>query len=129
MPTLATATRNAVLDAIDDLINTGSGTANLRGYTTGGSASGTLLFECAFGNPAFAGAASGSMAANAITADSSANATGTLAVAEIFNRNNASVFTGITCGTSGAEINFNTLSITTGDNVSISSLTITCPAS
>jgi dTDP-4-amino-4,6-dideoxygalactose transaminase len=34
-----------------------------------------------------------------------------------------------TCGTSGADINLSSLSITAGDTVSCSSLTITVPAS
>jgi hypothetical protein len=32
------------------------------------------------------------------------------------------------CGTSGSDINFNTVSWTSGDNISVSSLTVTVPA-
>ena len=73
------AARNAALNAMFDLLNTGylriySGTqpANVAAAITG-----TLLAELTFGATAFAAASAGSKTANAITQDSSANATNT----------------------------------------------------
>jgi hypothetical protein len=74
--------RNAMVDALAALLNTGY----LRIYSGAQPATaddapgaGTLLAELRFGNPAFAAAAAGQAAANAITQDSAANATGTAA--------------------------------------------------
>lgn len=125
--TLATAVRNAAADAVVDLIDAGStdATGDLGIYTT---AFGTLLALPLFANPAFGAAASGVATANAITDDSSADATGTAAVLRIRDRDNTNLIDG-SVGTSGEDLNLNTTSITTGDVVSITSATITMPAS
>lgn len=123
--TLMTATRNAACDAIVDLIDGGAGAGTLKFYT---SAFGTLLATLTFTDPAFGAAATGTATAATITADTSADATGTAAVWRIEDSNGADVLEG-TAGTSGADINFNTVSWTAGDNISVSSLTITVPAS
>ncbi len=124
--TLPTATRNAACNAIVDLLDVGSGqaTGDLRFYT---AAFATLLATLLFSNPAFGAASTGVATASAITADSSADATGTAAVLRARDRDAGTVFEG-TVGTSGADINFNTVSWTSGDNISVSSLTFTVPA-
>lgn len=123
---IATGVRNSQADAIVDAIDTGSSAANgkLRVYTSGHS---TLLAELDFANPAFGAAASGVATANSITAESSAPATGTAAVLRVVDRDDATVFDG-TVGTSGEDYNLNTVSITTGDQVSCTSMTMTAPA-
>jgi hypothetical protein len=124
--TVPTASRNAMCNALVDLLDIGSGQASgdLQFHT---AAFATLLATLLFSNPAFGNAATGVATANAITADSSADASGTAAVWRARDRDAATVLEG-TAGTSGADINFNTVTWTAGDNISVSSLTITVPA-
>lgn len=124
--TVPTASRNAMCNAFVDLLDVGSGqaTGDLRMYT---AAFATLLATLLFSNPAFGNSAVGVATASAITADSSADASGTAAVWRARDRDAATVVEG-TLGTSGADINFNTVTWTSGDNISVSSLTITVPA-
>lgn len=122
---IATSVRNSMCDALVDAIDAGAGTSHLRIYT---SAFGTLLAELDFANPAFGAASSGTATANTITDETSAPATGTAAVIRVIDRNGTTVFEG-TAGTSGTDLVLNTTSITTGDRVTVSSATITMPAS
>lgn len=62
-----------------------------------------------------------------ITADSSADATGTAAFFRILTQSGGTVIAQGTVGTSGCDLNLNTVSITSGSNVSITSATITLP--
>jgi len=123
MPTLETSARNAACDAIVDLIDAGAGAGTLQFETSGDVEVATLTFS----DPAFGNAASGTATASAITEDSNATG-GTIAQASAYDSNAAKVIE-FTCGTSGADINLSSLSITAGDTVSCSSLTITVPAS
>lgn len=123
--TLPTASRNAACNAIVDLLDAGSGPGTLSFYTTSFA---LLLAVLTFSDPAFGNASSGTATADAITADSSANASGTAAVWRVADSDANSVLEG-TAGTSGADINFNTVTWTAGDNISVSSLTVTVPAS
>ena len=124
---ISTAARNAIADAFVDQIDVGSTDSggDLNIYT---AAFGTLLAEPQFSATAFGAAAAGVATANAITSDSSANATGTAAVLRIQDQDNATVAEG-TVGTSGEDLNLNTTSITSGDTVAITSATLTAPAS
>jgi hypothetical protein len=124
--TVPTASRNAMCNALVDLLDVGSGqsTGDLRFYTASFA---TLLATLLFSNPAFGNSATGTATASAITADSSADASGTAAVWRARDRDGTTVLEG-TCGTSGQDINFNTVTWTAGDNISVSSLTITVPA-
>ena len=56
--------------------------------------------------------------------DSSADATGTAAVARIRTSANVDVVTGLTVGLSASDINLDSLSITAGQTVTINSATI-----
>lgn len=91
---------------------------------TGGTAT-TLLAELTC-NATFApGAASGVLTFNAITQDSSANATGTATWFRIVQSDGTThVFDG-NVGTSGSDLNLNTTSIVSGAAVSVTSFTIT----
>ena len=60
-----------------------------------------------------------------ITADASADATGTAAIARIKNSSGTVIVDELTVGTSGTHVVLNSTSITAGQNVSISSATIT----
>lgn len=124
---IATTVRNSMCDAAVDAIDVGSTDAAgaFNGHTAAYAA---LLFECAASNPAFGAASTGVATASAISNDSSANNTGTASVGRVQNRDNATVFD-FTIGTSGQDLNLNTVSITSGDTVSITSATVTMPAS
>jgi hypothetical protein len=77
--------------------------------------------------PAYGAAAAGVATANAIGDDTDADATGTAAVGRAKDRDNTTCHD-FTIGTSGEDLNLNTVSITSGDTVSITAATITMPA-
>ena len=124
MATLPTASRNAATDAIVDLVDAG-GTGTIEIRTSGGS---TLLATLTMSATAFGAASVGVATANAITDDTSADATGTAAEFQLISGGAADVITG-TVGTSGSDINFTSVSFTAGDTISITSMTVTVPAS
>ncbi|MCE9566361.1 MAG: hypothetical protein K8U57_30425 [Planctomycetes bacterium] len=84
----------------------------------------TLLAELALSATFAAGAASGVLTANSITADSSADATGTATFFSLLTSGGTRKVDG-TVGTSGCDLNLNTTSIVAGAQVSVSSLTLT----
>lgn len=126
---LATAVRNTMLDAISAAVDAGAGAGLLRVYdgtrpATGGAAT-TLLAELTFSNPCVAaGASSGVLTFDAITADASANASGTATWCRGVDSTGTFVFDG-NVGTSAADFILNTVTITAGQQVSCSSGTIT----
>jgi hypothetical protein len=84
-----------------------------------------LLAELTLGNPAFGNAdANGVAAANAITGDTSANLTGTAAFFRLLTSGAASRFQGLV-GTSGCDLNLNSIAIQADADVEVTSLTIT----
>ena len=87
-----------------------------------------LLAELTFGSPAFGAAVAGVATANAITKDSAADATGTAGWFRALTSGNAPVYDG-EVGTSGADLNLDTVAIQQNAEVSITSLTYTQPAS
>jgi len=123
MPTLETAARNAACDAIVDLIDAGAGAGTLVFETSGDVEVATLTFS----DPAFGNAATGVATASAITSDTNATG-GTVAQASFYDSNSNKVLE-CTVSTSGADINLSSLSVGAGDTVSVSSLTVTVPAS
>jgi hypothetical protein len=133
--TLSTAARNARVDALVDLVDGGSGAGKVRIYDgsrpagPGTAVSGqTLLAELTFTDPAFGAGSSGVATASSITSDSSADATGTASWARILDSNNVAVWD-CSVGTSGSDINLSSVSIVAGGTVSITSWTVTDPAS
>lgn len=121
----STAARNAMLDAITTAVGN---SALLRFYdgsrpATGGTAT-TLLAELTC-NATFAPSASGGvLTLNAITSDTSANATGTATWFRIVTSGGTFVIDG-NVGTSGSDLNMNTTSFVSGATVAVSSFTIT----
>ncbi len=124
--TTAVARRNTTLDNLLDSLN--GGTINIydgsrpAGPDTAVGAQ-VLLAVLTFNATAFGAASSGSKTANAITADSSANATGTASWFRCLTSGAAAVIDG-SVGTSGADLNLNTTSIVSGAEVSISSFVV-----
>lgn len=128
---ISTAAANAAANAVVDLIDAGSGAGKLRIYDgskpTGPDtavSSQTLLAELTFSDPAFGSASSGVATASAITADPSANASGTATWFRVLDSNNTAIFDG-TVGTSSADLVLNSTSISSGAEVGVTSMTYT----
>lgn len=127
-PKLSNAAANAAVDAVAALLNNGY----LRIYdgaqpTDADTALGAqvLLAELRFNATAFAGAVAGAAAANALTADSSANATGTASWFRALKSDGTTVVFDGSVGTSGANLNLNSTAIQSGAAVSVSAFTYT----
>jgi hypothetical protein len=82
------------------------------------------LARLTFGNPAFAAAVAGVATANAITQDSSADAAGTAAWCRVLKSDGTAVMDG-SVGTSGCNLNINSVAISAGAAVSATSFTLT----
>ena len=103
---ISNAAASAAADAVTALVNGGtlriySGTKP-AGPDTGLSGN-TVLAELTFGNPAFGSASNGVATANSITADSSANATGTASFFRAFASNGTTAVFDGEVGTGGWE--------------------------
>jgi hypothetical protein len=123
----STAIRNAQLDQITTAVGT---TAKLRIYSgtrpanVAASITGTLLAELTC-NATFApGSASGVLTLNAITSDSSADATGTASHFRLWNSAATTAMIDGDVSTSGADLNLNSVSLTIGGSVAVTSFTI-----
>ena len=131
---LANAPQQAAMDAVVDLIDAGAGAGTINIYDGTQPADAntavstqTLLATLTFSDPAFGATSTAGVAtASAITEDSSANATGTASWARILDSNSAVIFD-CDVGTTGTTIILNSVSITIGGTVSITSFTMTHP--
>lgn len=97
------------------------------------AATGTLLATLTMSADAFTGPTDANPGAlltgAAITSDSSADATGTAAHFRILTQGGGTAICEGSVGTSGADLNFNTVAFTAGSVISISSFTVTMPES
>jgi hypothetical protein len=115
--------RNTWADAVDDEVNTGTTDTggDIQFGTTGFA---IIVAEMEFSNPAFGAAAAGVITmASPPKTDASALA-GTMAVFRIRDRDNVLILDG-TVGTSGQDINFNSVIVSAGQTVELTSLTWT----
>ena len=126
-----TTLRNNQLDEITALIDAGAGAGKARIYdgtppaNVGTALSGnTQLAELILTDPSAGAASGGVLTFNAIADDTSADATGTASFVRFLDSDNNPVIQG-TVGTSGADINFNSVSFVAGGLVEITSFTIT----
>lgn len=124
-------TRNTMLDDIDTAIGA-SGFLRIYDGTQPTDADTALgaqvkLAELPLSATAFGAAAAGVMTANAITDDASADAAGTASWFTLTTSAGVRVVDG-SVGTSGADLNLNSVTISAGANVSVSALTITLAA-
>ena len=116
---------------LDQITSRAGASCRIRIYSgtrpaTGGTET-TVLAELT-GNATFAPAASGGvLTLNAITQDSSADATGTASWFRIASSGGTNHVLDGDVGTSGSDLNLNSTSIVAGGTVSISSFTITAP--
>lgn len=116
--------RNSRANLIKTAVDAGGVAGFFRVYdgsrpATGGTAT-TLLAELTFSFPSAAAASGGVLTFSAITADASANATGTATWGRMVDSTGAFV-QDFSVGTSGADYILNTVSITLGVNVSCTS--------
>lgn len=130
-PKLSIASRNLALNAALDVLNSGffdfyDGTQPTDADTAVGAQ--VKLARCTFGATAFAAAAAASKAANAITQDSAADATGTVAWYRLWKSDGTTSVWDGSCGTSGANVNFNSTAIQINAAVSVTSFTATMAA-
>jgi hypothetical protein len=121
------AIRNQLADLVVDAID--GGTTNPTGKLVLKDGA-TVLAELNMFNPAFGAASGGTATANAITDDTSANASGTADNFEIQNRDGTVILTGnnITTTGGGGDLELNALFVAIGVNVSVTSLTYSAPA-
>lgn len=120
--TYNTNVKNSRLNAVRDAIDAGAGPGTLEICTAGYA---TVLAILTLSDPSAPNASGGVLTFNAITQDSAADNTGTAAVARIKDSSGTVVIDGLTVGTSGANINLNTVSIVANDIVQITSASIT----
>lgn len=122
--TIPTASRNAMCDALVDKVDDGAGAGTLNIYDSGD----VLLASLVMTDPAFGAAATGVATAAAIADDASADASGTADYFTLEDSDSNEILRG-SVGTSGEDLNLNTTTIAAGGVVSVSSLTVTMPAS
>ena len=124
------ATCNAKADAVARLEDNGyiriyDGTVPTRADDSIGAS--VLLAELRFSATSAPAASNGVVTYSSITADSSANATGTATYYRTFKSDGTTVVRQGTVGTSGADMNLNSTSIQSGAQVSLTSMTYTIP--
>mgnify|MGYP001619169018 CR=1 FL=1 len=130
-PHLSVAAATAAADTLAALCNGGvvrlydgvqPATANTAVTTQ------VLLATVTFANPAFGAAVAGVATANAMTADSDADATGTATWFRALSSASATVFDG-SCGTADADCVLSSTAIVQHASVTITSVTLTVPLS
>lgn len=122
----STELRNAKLDANTTVIGNAGKLEIYAGTDTAGTANaeGTLLAVFTLGTP-FAPAASAGVLTPALPSATTGVAAGTAGWARVTKADGTTAVMDLTVGTSGAQINLNTLTISVGVAVSVTSWTIT----
>jgi len=119
------AVKTARMIAVRDQIDAGGAAGKLEICTDG---YGDILSTITLG---YSGASTGTVSGAVLTlagfprSGQSSNVTGTAAIARIRTSVNADVITGLTVGLSGSDINLDSLSITSGQTVTINNATFT----
>lgn len=130
---LTTATANQLADQLDAYTNAGGGAGKIIIYngtepaTADTALSGnTVLATFTLSATAFGNAASGVITLAGVPLTVAASASGTASFFRLLRFDNAVVLQG-SVNTSGAQLNLNTTTITSGVNVTITSGTVTMP--
>lgn len=123
---------NAAADAVCALANSGklriyNGTQATDADTAIGSQ--TLLAELTMNATAFGSASAGVATANSITQDSSADNAGTATWFRVLKSDGTTKLWDGSVGTSGCDLNLNSVAISAGAAVQVSSFTFTLPKS
>lgn len=119
--TYTTAVKSARMTAVLNAIDAGSGPGYIEIGTTG---MGSVLASITLTDPC------GSVSNGVLTftmphSDTSADASGTAAVARIRDSNATDIVTGLTVSTTGADINLDSVNITAGQTVTLTAGSIT----
>lgn len=127
-PKTAVARRNAAIDNVCGNLNSGflriyDGTQATDADTALGAQ--VLLAELTFGGTAFGAAVAGSASANAITSDTSANATGTATWFRCLKSDGTTVVFDGSVGTATANLILNSVAISSGATVACSAFSVT----
>jgi hypothetical protein len=123
--TYSTAVKTARMTAVRDQIDAGGAAGKLEICS---AAYASILATIPLG---YSGASTGTVSGLVLTlagfprSDTSADNTGTAAIARIRTSANVDVITGLTVGLSASDINLDSLSITAGQTVTINSAAIT----
>jgi hypothetical protein len=123
----ATTARNGLSDAFDALVNAGANPGGLRLWT-GTDADGTQLVEFEFSATAFGASSSGVITLADVPITGTATATGTAQSADIVQDLTGTPVQ-LVHGDIGAEFTINNASITSSQDVDLTALTYTTPAS
>jgi len=117
-----TTLKNNRLDEVTALIDAGTGPGKLEIGTTGMA---SILATVLLNDPAAPAAASGVLTFTMPQSDTSADNTGEAAEARIRDSDNNDVVTGLTVGIAAEDVVLDSVSITSGQTVTINSATIT----
>lgn len=128
----AIAAGNAIVDLLDAggagsiIIRTGAAPTNCEDATTGTNLATLTLSAQSFDNGVDGNPNAVFTLQGVPKEDTNADATGTAGYFRFLNNAGTCVFQG-TCGTAGAEMNFNSTAISSGAIVSLTSFTVTIP--
>lgn len=125
--TFTTGLKNTLLDAIETAVGTSARLIIYSGTPPGvnSAPTGTVLADMALPSDWLANASGGTKVLAGTWSDTSANATGTATYFRILNSGASTTFIQGTVGTSGADLNLSSTSITSGASVSITGFTLT----
>ncbi|MCP3958189.1 MAG: hypothetical protein GY719_10090 [bacterium] len=128
--TLSTAARNGATNGIVDLADAGAGAGKVQVSTTQGDYVGAeLLVEIAMdATNAFGASATGTASGTALPKTGTAVGTGTAAFARLVDSDDNELYEG-TCGTSGTDFIIDNPSIASGQDVNLTAISYTTPAS
>lgn len=116
MSTISTQGKNTSLDSL--LLTLSAGKLQI-----GTTAMGTVLASLTLGSPAFTSATNTSASMIGTTSGSIVN-TGTAAAARLVTSTDAVIISEMTVGTSNSDINLNSVSLVSGGNITINSLSV-----
>jgi hypothetical protein len=124
--------RNSLLDGIDSVFN--SGTLEIRSgaqpASANDAATGTVLATIALPADSFAAASGGSKAKAGTWQDASADATGTAGWFRMYNTGDTQRIDGnVTATAGGGDMEIDSVSITAGQTVTVTSFSLDMPAS
>lgn len=127
---IAVAIRNAQADVLGDALDGGylrvySGSVPASADAALGGA--TLLAELTFGSPAVGSPSGGTITANPINSDPSANASGTASFYRTFQSDGTTVVEQGTVGTSGADMTVPTTTVTAAIEFRVTAYTHSVP--
>ena len=121
--TLETPLRDDLANQIDDSVNAGAVTGNLKFETSADAEVATIDFQ----NPAFGAAVTGVITLQGTPLEDASATAGTIAQFSIFDRDGTKQLEGVVL-VSGGDINITSLVIAGGDTIELTSFSITVPA-